>query len=62
MHSVCLWNDFNTTQRMESDEYDDYTNYPHLKKSYVYKLKANESFTNPKLRSANSSCPGRSLV
>ena len=31
MHSVCLWNDFNT---MESDKYEDYTNYLHFEKTY----------------------------
>ena len=31
MHSVCLWNDFDT---MERDKYDDYTNYPYLEKTY----------------------------
>ena len=36
MHSVCLWNDFNT---MESVKYDDYINYPHLEKTYSNNLK-----------------------
>ena len=40
MHSVCLWNDFNT---MESVKYDDYINYPHLEKTYSNNLKTVES-------------------